>query len=309
MTKVRMKNRCAVLFPGQGTQTVGMGRDFYENFAESRLIFDQAADIRDLCFDGPQDKLDVTSRTQPALFVTEVAMWQAFSSCVEDVYAVAGFSLGEYPALVAAGVLSFAEALALVRKRGVWIEEAYPQGGGMLAVIGLDREALEGLAANARARQEGVAELVNFNAPGQIVVAGDQEVLQVLAEEVRQHKGRVRVLNVSGPFHSSLLAGVQGKLRRELERIHLKEPQICLVSNSTAEYYGEHDAADLIARQVCQPVLWEQSIRQLLADGVEEFVELGPGRVLTGLLKKIDPQATVATISSCADLHTFIEGR
>ncbi|MCL1916913.1 MAG: ACP S-malonyltransferase [Peptococcaceae bacterium] len=304
--------RLAVLFPGQGAQAVGMGRDFYDSFEASREVFDRAADIRDLCFDGPADQLNVTSHTQPALLLTEVAMWRAFCSCinksVDDIYAVAGFSLGEVSALVAAEVLPWPEALALVRKRGAWMEEAYPQGGGMLAVMGLEKEALEGLAEQVRKHMDNdVVELVNFNAPGQIVAAGDVTALQALAQKIQEHKGRGRLLTVSGPFHSSLLAGVEDKLRQELIRMEVNAPRIPVVSNVTAEYYREQDAVDLIARQVRRPVLWEQSMRRLLAEGVEVFVEMGPGRVLTGLLRKIDRQATVVTINSCADLHTLRE--
>jgi [acyl-carrier-protein] S-malonyltransferase len=288
-----------------------MGRDFYENFAVSREVFDQAPDIRDLCFDGPAERLNVTSQTQPALFLTEMAMWRAFCSCVDadGVWALAGFSLGEWSALAAAEVLPWPEALALVRKRGAWMEEAYPQGGGMLAVLGLERETLEGLVERVRkmATQEGVVELVNFNAPGQVVAAGDVAALRILAREVQEHKGRGRFLSVSGPFHSSLLAGVEEKLRRELAQMEVRAPRVPVVSNRTAAYYREQEAVDLMACQVRRPVLWEQSVRRLLAEGVELFVELGPGKVLTGLLKKIDRRAAAVTINSCADLHTLRE--
>lgn len=299
-------SKIAVLFPGQGTQIMGMGRDFYDEFACSRAVFDQATDIRDLCFKGPEEMLNRTAQTQPALLVTETAMWQAFSSCIDEVYAVAGFSLGEYPALVAAGVLAFPEALALVRKRAVWMEEAYPQGGGMLAVIGVAGETLTELVGQVAAVQAGVVELVNFNAPGQIVAAGDQAALEVLAQLVQQQKGRAIALNVSGPFHSSLLASVAEKIRGELTQIELREPCIPVISNVTADYYVQNQISDLLASQVCHAVLWEQSIRRLLADGVDLFIELGPGKVLTGLLKKIDRQAKVVTVSSCADLHAFV---
>lgn len=288
------------LFPGQGSQFVGMGKGLAEAVPEARAVF-AAADaalgmaVSDLCFNGPREELNKTVNTQPAVLTMSIACLRALEARGVRPDAVAGHSLGEYAALVAARALSFTDAVQLVRLRGQYMQEAVPLGsGGMLAVLGLDREQVADVVRAASAH--GVIEMANFNCPGQVVLAGQTTALEQAVALARQAGARRSVmLAVSGPFHSSLMRPAGEKLAQVLQQVRLNAPSLPVVANVSADYLETAEAVRAaLVRQVYSPVLWEDGIRKLLADGAQVFVEVGPGRVLTGLLKKIADREVVA---------------
>lgn len=288
------------LFPGQGSQFVGMGRGLAAAVPEARAVF-AAADaalgmpISELCFNGPREELNKTVNTQPAVLTMSIACLRALEARGVRPDAVAGHSLGEYAALVAARALSFTDAVKLVRRRGQYMQEAVPLGsGGMLAVLGLDRERVAEIVRSASAH--GVIEMANFNCPGQIVLAGETRALERAIALAKQAGARRSVmLAVSGPFHSSLMRPAGEKLAQVLQQTPLNDPSLPVVANVNGDYLETAEAVRAaLVRQVYSPVLWEDSIKKLIADGARFFVEVGPGRVLTGLLKKIADREVVA---------------
>lgn len=288
------------LFPGQGSQFVGMGRGLAAAVPEARAVF-AAADaalgmpISELCFNGPREELNKTVNTQPAVLTMSIACLRALEARGVRPDAVAGHSLGEYAALVAARALSFTDAVKLVRRRGQYMQEAVPLGsGGMLAVLGLDRERVAEIVRSASAH--GVIEMANFNCPGQIVLAGETRALERAITLAKQAGARRSVmLAVSGPFHSSLMRPAGEKLAQVLQQTPLNDPSLPVVANVNGDYLETAEAVRAaLVRQVYSPVLWEDSIKKLIADGARFFVEVGPGRVLTGLLKKIADREVVA---------------
>ncbi|MGQ9557991.1 MAG: ACP S-malonyltransferase [Desulfurispora sp.] len=307
-------SRIAFLFPGQGAQYVGMGRDIYEHSAAAREVFDRAAavlpfDLRELCFNGPEEKLKQTMYAQPAILTVSIALWRALQEAGwrKSPAALAGHSLGEYSALVVAGSLEPADAAAVVHQRGRLMQEAVPLGqGGMVAVLGLDAARVREICAAASAA--GTVEAVNLNCPGQVVIAGTNAGLEramVLAREAGAR--RCMPLAVSAPFHSSLMRPAGEKLAGVLAGVRVKQPAIPVVSNVTARYYPqEADPRDLLVRQVYSPVRWEESIAYLREQGVRIFVEIGPGRVLCGLVKKICPEAVAYNVEDRAGMEKIL---
>ncbi len=296
-----------VVFPGQGSQRVGMGRALCERFARARETFDEADAalgfaLSRLCFEGPEEALRLTEHTQPAILTTSVATGLAPAR-------FAGHSLGEWSALVAAGALRFTDAVRLVRARGRFMQEAVPVGtGAMAAVIGLDPEQVEAACREAQAALPGrVVEPANFNAPGQVVVAGHADAVARAGEAARARGAkRVMPLPVSAPFHCSLMQPAGERLAREMEDVAVGPLAACVYSNVTAAPYpGPERVTELLVRQVSSPVRWEEIVRALAADGVRIVIEVGPGEVLSGLVKRIDKGLDVRHFEAPDDLSAL----
>ena len=293
------------LFAGQGSQYVGMGKDLYTAFPESKAVFDKADKVlgfslSHLCFNGPQEELTKTNNCQPAIVVMSIACWQAYKTKNPqlDGY-MAGLSLGEYSALVAAEALNFEDAIFLVRRRGEFMEEtAAKQPGKMLSIIGLDLAKVKEICFEAN------AEIANINCPGQIVISGAGQAIekaQALAEA--QGAKLAVILEVSGAFHSSFMQEAALKLAKELEKINITEPKFPVISNVTAKpVTSPEEIKQNLIRQVYASVLWEDSMRLILSKGVSSFIEFGPGKVLKGLMRRIDSNAQVVNIEKEGDL-------
>ncbi|MDQ0048016.1 [acyl-carrier-protein] S-malonyltransferase [Paenibacillus polymyxa] len=307
--------KTAFIFPGQGSQAVGMAKDAYEAVPAATEVFRQADErlgfaLSTLVFEGPDTALKQTSNTQPALLTASIALYEAFKEKM-DIHPdyVAGHSLGEYSALVASGVLAFEDAVETVRARGQFMEQAIPDGqGGMAAVLGADREALAALCRDITESGQ-LVELANINCPGQIVVSGTKEGVAAVAERVKEAGGkRAITLEVSGPFHSSLMKEAATKLSGKLGAVTFSKAQIPVVANVTAKPVREgSEIRQLLVDQVYSPVLWEDSVAWLLEQGVDTFVEFGPGSVLTGLVKKIDKTVKLYNISSLESFASVTE--
>lgn len=303
--------KIAFVFPGQGAQAVGMGKDVYDALPDSRAVFEKGDEVlgfplSQLIFEGPDSDLKQTANTQPALLTASVAYLQALKgSAVQPDY-VAGHSLGEYSALVAAGVLSYEDAVRLVRLRGQFMEEAVPGGqGAMAAVLGADRQAL-GELCRSISEETGLVELANVNCPGQIVVSGSQSGVDGVAQRVKEIGGKRAIpLEVSGPFHSTLMKEAAARLADELKNITLNAPSVPVVVNVTAEPVTDpEEIRELLVRQVYSPVLWHDSVEWMIANGVDTFVEIGSGSVLAGLIRKIDKSVKVININSLESAQT-----
>ncbi len=298
--------KTAVLFPGQGSQTVGMGAEFFGKFAKAKSIFDTAdaalgQKISDICFLGPDELLKSTENAQPAILTASIAILQEVLPFLKpDV--VAGHSLGEYSALVAAGVLDFSDAVKAVKKRGEFMKAA--SGGTMAAILMLTRDKVDQLCREAS--RTGLVVPANYNSPGQIVVSGTREGVEEMCKLAKGAGGKAIPLAVSGPFHSPLMKPAQEKLAAELNKIKFNDPATAIIANVTAEHVKTGNMAkDLLVKQVVSSVLWEDSINRMLKEGIELFVEVGPGKVLSGLVRKIKKEARVYNIENTETLEKF----
>ena len=303
MTKI------AFLFPGQGSQSVGMGKDLAERFPVARQTFDEADDalgykLSQICFEGPEDQLRMTEITQPAILAASVAAWRVVSEKGLKPVFVAGHSLGEYSAHVAAGTLSFADAVRTVRNRGKYMQEAVPVGvGTMAAILGMDVDKVAAVCADSA--QGEVCQAANINSPEQIVISGHTAAVE-RATKLADERGakRAKVLPVSAPFHCSLMKPAQDRLATDLQALTFNDPGIPVLCNVDAALVtATQPSRDALIRQVTGSVKWDQSIRALIGQGVNTFVEVGPGKVLCGLMRQIDRSKTAVNVEDEASLE------
>ncbi len=302
-------SRIAFIYPGQGAQVCGMGQEFYEQTDIGKQVFDLATEllgfsVPELCF-TPNDRLDITEYTQAAMVTVSIAMTKVLESKGIKPDVTAGLSLGEYCALYAAGVMSEADAITTVRQRGILMQSEVPAGqGAMAAVLAMDAAAIEAVIADI----EGV-QIANYNCPGQIVISGKKEAVELAGEKLKEAGAkRCIMLNVSGPFHSQMLTGAGEKLGEVLKHTEVHTPAVPYVANVTAAYVT--DAAEvkpLLKKQVSSSVRWQQSVETMLADGVDTFIEIGPGKTLAGFMKKINRTVKVLNIEKLEDVDRVVE--
>jgi [acyl-carrier-protein] S-malonyltransferase len=305
-------SKVAFLFPGQGSQKVGMGKSFYDGFPEARAVFEQANarlgfDLAALCFEGPEETLKETENAQPALFTTSVAAWNCLQAvCPHRPDAVAGHSVGEYAALVAAGTLTFEEGVTLVRMRGELMRDAARQRpGAMSALLGIEANAARAACEEAQTEGAGIVGVANYNGGGQIVISGETSAV-ARAGEIAKSLGAKRVLPlpVSGGFHSPLMVTAGDALFTTLSKTTFRKPQIPIVSNVTAQVVQmPDDLTGGLTMQVSRSVRWEESMQFLLRDGVDTFIELGSGEVLSGLMKRIEKSARTCSVQDADSLQ------
>ncbi|MFL0270204.1 ACP S-malonyltransferase [Candidatus Clostridium radicumherbarum] len=305
-------SKIAFVFAGQGAQYVGMGKDLAMNISSSKDIFDEADkalgfEISKLCFEGSKEELDKTENTQPAILTTSIAALKALEEQGIKPDITAGLSLGEYSALVCSGVFNFSDAVKLVKKRGRFMQEAVPEGiGSMTAVLGLGANEVREICL--QVSSHGIVEPANFNCPGQIVIGGEIEAVKIASEMAKEKGAKVIPLSVSAPFHTSMLKSASEKLQEELKAIKLCETGVPVITNVTADYISnKNQIKDLLRRQVMSSVLWEDTIRKMLEAGVDTFVEIGPGKVLSGFIKKIDRKVTTINIEDTKTLEKALE--
>ncbi len=309
--------KTAFLFPGQGAQYVGMGRDIVQTYPEAAAVFEKANsiigyDLQAVCFDGPADKLNSTAVSQPVIFTVSAAILEVMRSQPVTVdmapAAMAGLSMGEYAALYAAGLVSFEDGLKLVQRRGEAMQAASEMSeGGMLCLIGLDNDQVQDLC-----REAGEGEIlvgVNYNCPGQIVISGTKAAC-ARAEAIAEKYGAIKAvpLSVAGAFHTEMMTSAAEELGRALAKARIAQPQdINIIANINAEYYrSSQEIIEGLKMQLTHPILWQKCMERLIADGIEMFYEIGPGKVLTGLMRRIDRKQKVVNVSDAASLKKLL---
>ena len=294
--------KIAYIFPGQGSQYAGMSKEFIENYQESREVFDIASsvlgyDLAQLCMAGPVERLNLTENTQPAILAASIAILRPLERRGLSAEAAAGHSLGEYTALIAAGGFNLREAIAVVQKRGKYMQEAVPAGSGLMAaILGMEREGVEKTCLEAA--KNGIVAPANYNSPGQIVIAGEKQAVE-LAMELAKAAGARKVvpLNVSVPSHCSMMKHAGDLLERELDKVGLSDLNIPIVNNADAKFMSKaSDIKQSLVRQISSPLFWEDSIRNMASQGFDTFIEIGPGKVLSALVKRIIKEATVLNV-------------
>lgn len=305
--------KTAFIFSGQGAQKAGMGKELYDNFDIVKNVFDKADEalgikISDICF-NEDERLNETEYTQPAILTMSVAVLELMKSKGLSADYVAGLSLGEYSAHVAAGTFSFEDAVQLVRKRGRFMTEAVPLGeGGMCAVLNLEAEKIQ--EACDEVAEIGRCYIANYNCPGQIAIAGDKAAVEKAAELVKEKGARKAVmLNVSGPFHTPLLESASVKLNAELKKLTVNDMKVPVITNLTGEPVpGKDDVIDILTKQVMSSVKWEQTVRYLIANGVDTFIEMGPGKTLSSFVKKVSREVNVYNVEDLASFEKTCGG-
>lgn len=302
-----MKELCFV-FPGQGSQYVGMGREIYERYDKAKRVFEIASevlgyDVASLCFNGPEEELNRTVRTQPCILTVSIAIYRVLIDKGLEPSVTAGHSLGEYSALVAAGALDLDKALILTEKRGQFMQDAAPEGKGLMAaILGLKRREVDEICLSVRS---GYVVPANYNCPGQIVIAGEKKAVEEAISLAKEAGAKRAIpLSVSVPSHCALMAGASERLAELLKDIDFHSPSVPVVNNADAFFLNNVESLkSSLVRQLNSPLLWEDSIKAIIDSGIETFIEVGPGKVLSGLIRRIDPAVTVLNVEDNASLE------